>query len=350
MRASALYLAALVAVGCGDDDSMTDPDASVPVADAALADGPVDADITPDADPFMPATLRETGLYSDWDNEVVAADVLEFEPEYELWSDGAEKRRWVYLPPGSQIDTTSMDNWVYPVGTKMWKEFTRDGTRVETRLLYKTGPDKFDWFMVAYAWNENQDEAVAVPDGADDVLGTEHDIPNRSDCRQCHNKMADIALGFIATQLDHELGGLDLATLVADGWLSAPPAGSAPYFDIPGTAAEVAALGYLNANCGGCHQQGSPTMDNVPVELRLYIADLEAEDVQATAAYRTAVGVTSTLDGPALIVDPGSPSTSSMHHRMNDRDAIAMPPVGSELIDDSGLAIIDAWISALPVP
>lgn len=325
---------------------MADPDASIPVADAMV--DPIDADTTPDADPFMPATLRETGLYSDWDNEVVAADVLEFEPEYELWSDGATKRRWVYLPPGSQIDTTSMDNWVYPVGTKLWKEFTRDGTRVETRLLYKTGPDKFDWFMVAYAWNETQDEAVAVPDGADDVLGTEHDIPNRSDCRQCHNKMADIALGFIATQLDHELGGLDLATLVADGWLTAPPAGSAPYFEIPGTVDEVAALGYLNANCGGCHQQGSPTMDNVPLELRLYVADLDA--VESTATYRTAVGVEAKLDAPSLIVDPGDAAASSLHQRMDSRDAIAMPPVGSELVDDAGLAIIEAWIAAMPAP
>jgi hypothetical protein len=327
---------------------MSDPDASIPVADAAPADGPSDADTTPDADPFMPATLRETGLYSDFDNEVVAADVMEFEPEYELWSDGADKRRWVYLPPGSQIDTSDMDNWVYPVGTKMWKEFSRDGTRVETRLLYKTGPDKFDWFMVAYAWNQAQDEAVAEPQGADDVLGTGHDIPSRSDCRQCHNKMADIALGFIATQLDHDLGGLDLATLVADGWLTAPPAGSAPYFDLPGTPAEVAALGYLNANCGGCHQQGSPTMDNVPLELRLYVDDLAA--VENTAAYRTAVDVTSTLDAPTKIVDPGSPSTSSLHQRMNDRDAIAMPPVGSELVDDTGLATIEAWITALSTP
>ena len=39
-------------------------------------------------------------------------------PAYELWSDGALKRRWIRLPPDGRIDTSDMDSWVFPIGTQ----------------------------------------------------------------------------------------------------------------------------------------------------------------------------------------------------------------------------------------
>ena len=38
---------------------------------------------------WPPATLRDTGLYSDWATKTVARDNLPFSPQYPLWSDGA---------------------------------------------------------------------------------------------------------------------------------------------------------------------------------------------------------------------------------------------------------------------
>ena len=40
-------------------------------------------------------------------------------PRYPLWSDGAEKQRYLSLPPGTQIDTSNMDDWKFPVGTRV---------------------------------------------------------------------------------------------------------------------------------------------------------------------------------------------------------------------------------------
>ena len=42
----------------------------------------------------------------------------------ELWSDGAKKQRWIQLPPGEKIDVADLDNWQFPKGTKLWKQFT----------------------------------------------------------------------------------------------------------------------------------------------------------------------------------------------------------------------------------
>ena len=90
-----------------------------------------------------PTELRCTGLYSDWDSKTVATDAQLYDPGLHLWSDGADKTRWIYLPAGQKIDTSDMDEWAFPVGTKIWKEFrlsladAATETRIETRLLWK---------------------------------------------------------------------------------------------------------------------------------------------------------------------------------------------------------------------
>ena len=77
----------------------------------------------------VPARLTETGLYADLRADALAPGVLPYRPQFELWSDGASKRRWISLPPGTRIDTSDMDSWQFPEGTKLWKEFSRDNVR-----------------------------------------------------------------------------------------------------------------------------------------------------------------------------------------------------------------------------
>ena len=59
---------------------------------------------------------------------------LAFSPQYPLWSDGAAKRRWISLPPGTAIDASRPDAWEFPRGTRLWKEFSLDRP-VETRFI-----------------------------------------------------------------------------------------------------------------------------------------------------------------------------------------------------------------------
>src|SRR5688572_2248112 len=69
-----------------------------------------------------PSLLSETGLYLS-DMTTLGPGVRPFEPGHELWSDAAEKKRWIALPEGEAIDTSDMDYWDYPIGTRLWKEF-----------------------------------------------------------------------------------------------------------------------------------------------------------------------------------------------------------------------------------
>ena len=354
IRLAAAGLAALALGACGDDGG-GDPDAPAP--DAQL-DAPTDAGT--DGGFVAPTMLSETGLYSDIGAKTIAAGVVEFRPRWELWSDEAVKRRWILLPPDTQIDTSDMDFWSFPVGTKLWKEFVRGGDRIETRLLQKIGPDdeNASWFMVAFQWDSGETDAVAVPGGVVDDQGV-NDIPDRAKCRQCHgsNRNPGVGLGFSALQLDYDAGagGMDLERLVAEDRLTVEPTGAAPYFPLPAeTGAPVIepALGYLHANCGGCHNPRSDVaMNTVPVQLRLLTAAEHRSSWAVTPTYATAVNVLATLGSAGShLVRPADTAQSAVYNRLNLVGGLQMPPVGRELVDPTGVAAVAAWIDSLPPP
>jgi len=294
-----------------------------------------------------PALLSQTGLYDPLASDRVAGDVRAFRPRFELWSDGADKRRWVHLPPGARIDTSDMDAWRFPVGTRLWKEFTRDGVRVETRLLERIGEGDGDWLAVAYLWREDGSDADLALAGVIDARGTGHDVPAAAECQACHGGRASGALGFSAIQLagggeggggdgDDEL--LDLDDLVASGWLSEPPAGA---IEVPGSATERAALGYLHANCGHCHNQARPAggasrcydPDN---ELDFWLQVDRLQSPEDTPTYQSAVGT---------VIAPGDPGASGVIGRASTRDRfVQMPPLGTELVDRQAVEILEDWI------
>lgn len=117
--------------------------------------------VTPSPYP-RPAYIRlsETGLFSSAPDEL-ERNVVRFAPSYELWSDGAEKRRWVALPNNTLIDTTDMNHWVLPIGTRLWKEFSLDGVRLETRLIERYGEGPDDYFFGSFVWSADQSDAVS---------------------------------------------------------------------------------------------------------------------------------------------------------------------------------------------
>lgn len=369
MRAS-LILATL-ALGCGDNAGNT------PTPDGPPGDSAPDPDAPPDVNPL--ATIVGTGLCTDEACTQLNPDVREYEPKYPLYDDGAEKRRWILLPPDTQIDTSNMDRWVFPVGTKLWKEFSRDGVRVETRFITKQLEDDNApnaWLFTTYVWNQAQDQSTQLNMGAQDANGTMHDVPSRGQCRDCHDSLVPSrVLGFQAIQLDVDQPStlLDLEDLITEDLLTAPPTtGTAgARFPIPGTATDEAALGYFHGNCGHCHNVTSITHDTVDLELLLEIPQLTS--VQTTAAFKSAVfnpldqcgdnidndgdgrvdngcpDQSLTIDNVSypLMIDPGEPTTSGLLQRMKTTGIRRMPKIMVEVPDPVGDAAVTAWIEAL---
>ncbi|HMJ12170.1 MAG TPA: hypothetical protein VK524_12185 [Polyangiaceae bacterium] len=344
-----LAVLALLSVGCASDSRATHGERDA--ADAGIADARSDVtdaagEETPDG-PAGDELLSQTGLFEDMQSERLASGVAPYQPLYELWSDGAQKRRWLYLPPGTRIDTSDMDHWVYPVGTKLWKEFVRDGVRVETRLLHKRAADSSSWTMLAYRWNAEQSDAIAVPRGQSDASGTQHDIPSQTDCATCHDNMPDRVLGVSAIQLSHDLPGLTLQALSGQGRLTA--AARAGGYPVPGGETERRALGYLHANCGNCHNPTSAVFSSVCLDLWLSTSALAT--VRETSIFASSYGVrVSSASAPSGVdcrLTGKSLANSSLYTRMGVRDSTQMPPLASERIDDAGRALVAAWIGTL---
>jgi hypothetical protein len=316
---------------------------------------------TPELAPnaVAPNVLSDTGLFDDIATKTVAPYAHSYAPLHQLWADGASKNRWIYLPPCAQIDTTDMDVWSFPVGTRLWKQFDEGGELLETRMIHRwgTGPD--DFLFAVYQWNAGSTEATLVTGGAEDVKGTEHDIPSNSDCQFCHGDQSGGGglpsryLGFSAIQLSHAGPGVTMASLSADGLLTNPAPGG---FTIPGTATERAALGYLHANCANCHNTTPDGVGFLGMEMRVRTTDAT---VGATGVYTTVVNqpVTSFVgQGCDYRVAGGDTGDSCVHFRMSERgtdmtpNGNQMPPLASDVVDASGLAAIAAWITGLPPP
>ncbi len=286
-----------------------------------------------------PHFLSETGLFNA--DGSLARDVEPFEPRYKLWSDGAEKRRFVYLPSCEKIDVSDMDHWEFPVGARFWKEFTRDGVRIETRFIERFGPRQEDWFFAAYLWDDNDSDAVLVPDGVPNAKGTTHDVPSQKDCKLCHEPQPEHILGFGALQLTHQGDGVTLQKLSHAGRLSGPvPQG----FEVPGNEQEKAALGYLHTNCGTCHNRYFQTVN---LRLRIYVADKAVKD---TDTYTTTLGQepVSFMCPGCQLIHPGQADSSVLVERIRSREmGLAMPPIASKLVDEVGLKAVSDWVNSL---
>jgi hypothetical protein len=53
------------------------------------------------------------------------------------------------------------------------------------------------------------------------------------------------------------------------------------------------------------------------------------------------------LGAAARIIAPGSAANSVLVARMSTRDANGMPPLASNIVDASGVALIQQWINSL---
>lgn len=330
---------------------------SVAVNTAMQAAGPSDPEIVQ-----APRRLSETGLYSAGRPGVVNPANRAFAPQYPLWSDGAVKARWIYLPPGTAIDASDSAEWAFPVGVRFWKEFTFNGRKVETRFIWRASVEQ--WIFATYVWTEGGDDAVLAPDegirdAAEIAPGRRHDIPGSGDCRACHGSKRPGPLGFNALQLSTDRdpnaihgeplapGMITLATLVDERLLSpARPELLAPPPRIRASSPRTrAVLGYFASNCGTCHNRSGETTFDGP---SLKHSDVNDGDAVAgdLLRYATTWQVPGQPEGASRMLSISAPDASAMLVRMRSRrPSSQMPPLGTALRDEAAIEAVAKWIA-----
>ena len=301
----------------------------------------------------MPATLSAFGFFNDAPGQVPAPGVVPYRLNTPLWSDGADKLRFVYVPGGKQAKATAADAngglLDLPVGSALIKTFafTENGKRrlIETRLLLHRAEG---WVALPYLWNAEQTEARLALAGARVPVTTpagqtiSYRVPNKNQCKECHGlNGAVVPIGPKARNLSGEW----LARMVADKRLDRVPdgAGALPLWEARADgAAAPAARAYLEANCAHCHRPGA-SASNSGLDLRWEQGDPAAFGImkRPVAAGRGA--------GPHLYgVVPGKPEDSIMTYRMASTEpGVAMPELGKDTVDTEGLAVVRRWIAEM---
>jgi hypothetical protein len=313
-----------------------------------------------------PALLSETGLYAAPGTASIDPGNLPYAPQYPLWSDGAAKSRWIYLPPGEPIDVSDLGAWVFPVGTKLWKEFAFGGRKVETRMIWRASSDA--WIFAAYVWNDEQTDAMLAPEAGIKnhvplAPGTSHSIPGVSDCKNCHDSAPAPVLGFNALQLSDDRdplalhaeplkpGMVTLATLDAAHRLDPPRPDlvtSPPRIEAR-SPRERAVLGYFTGNCGHCHNASGPiarvglVLAHDPV-----LPEREATEAVISSLFerKGRFQVPGISDGTSRVVAVGSPDRSAVLYRMRSRrPSSQMPPLGTVIADEEAVRLVERWIA-----
>jgi uncharacterized repeat protein (TIGR03806 family) len=336
MRASAVVFAlALLCSGAA---------LALPSAQAILAETP-------------PAQLSAYGFFRDGAAREPAPSVTPYLLNAALFSDGAEKLRYVYVPPGAKARYDAEAAFDFPVGSALIKTFaTPDGSGalrfIETRLLLRQAAG---WRALPYVWRADGSDAdlalagakrnVAHPQAESGELGWR--VPNVNQCKGCHALAGAIApLGPKARHLNRRGpdGAAQLVAWAKAGLLDSAPAEApkAPAPDDTAANVDARARAYLDINCAHCHNPNGPA-SNSGLDLSWGVADPHALGVgkRPVAAGRGSAGL-------AFSIAPGRPDASILLTRMESPDpGVMMPELGRTTIDAEGVALIRRWIAGM---
>ncbi|WP_296718174.1 SO2930 family diheme c-type cytochrome [Erythrobacter sp.] len=294
----------------------------------------------------FPSALSEFGIFADAARQVPAPGVTPYTLNTPLWSDGADKLRFIYLPEGTQLTADGEGLLQFPVGAAIIKTFAfgeGEARRlIETRVLLHRADG---WLALPYRWNAEQTEAsLALAGGRVDLVtpageAISYAIPNKNQCKSCHGKDGQvIPIGPKARNLSAEW----LGQASAGGLLDHVPAGGDLLPDwrahATGPAAPLARA-YLDVNCAHCHQPGGGA-SNSGLDLRW-----EQDDAHALGIMKRPVAAGRGAGGHDFSILPGQPDASILLYRMNSAEpGVAMPELGKASVDHEGGAVVRRWI------
>ena len=299
-----------------------------------------------------------------------APELIPYELNSSLFSNYAEKLRFIVLPEGAQMSYHPTQLFQLPKGTVLIKHFyypidfrnpDKGRKLIETRLLIH---EASGWNALPYIWNEEQTEAyydvagdtrtISYIDNKGKKQSSNYVIPNKNQCKGCHtNGNEFLPIGISARHLNktvHYTGiaGNQLNEWAKKGWLTGLPSDDIPAnanWESAAASLDARARAYLDINCGHCHSATGPANTS-----GLFL-DIHNKDPHSLGIYKTPVAAGRGSGVLSFAIVPGKPEKSILVYRMNTNDpGIAMPELGREQIHKEGVALISDWIRSLQTP
>ena len=321
----------------------------------------------------LPKKLSEFGLFEQpLAKHQPVAGVVQYDLNTPLFSDYAEKKRFIRLPKGAQIQYRDQEVLDFPVGSLMAKTFSyfadmRDKTKgerlLETRIEFR---NEDGWYGVTYVWNDEQTDATLVVGGGQvDVSWIHSDgqkrelnysIPNANQCLNCHSDNKNyVPIGPTARNLNRkgpasEDSRKQLEQLAHAGMLnglptSAPIAAMPDFEDHHSGTTETRARAWMEVNCAHCHNPNGSAR-TTGLDLRAIQTELGKMGV-----WKNPVAAGHGSGGRKYDIVPGKPDESILIYRLESHEpSVMMPSVGRQLVHTEAVALLREWVQGIQDP
>lgn len=322
-------------------------------ATLAFAQAPAGVNDAAIVDDALPAALSDYRFFTDLPSRTPDARLFGYTLNTPLFSDYAEKQRYLYVPAGKAARYDAAAVLELPVGSAIVKTFgyRQAGTfrPLETRVLLRRAGG---WVALPYVWNADLSDAVlkrggtripvSFTDPAGRARSISYAVPNQNQCKGCHDLGgAIVPIGPTVRNLnrDGQLERLQAAGLL-DRLPATPP--RLARWDDARAPIDARAAAYLEVNCAHCHNARGPASNS-----GLWLDHGQPDPVaRGIAKHPVAAGRGS--GGRDYAIDPGRPDNSILLYRMASTDpGIAMPELGRATAHDEALALLTRWVGAM---
>lgn len=306
--------------------------------------------------PGLPRQLSQFGFFEGKGVSAPNRALIRYALRTPLFSDYADKQRFMYIPAGSRAQVKADAHVEFPVGSALIKTFGygsgADFRPIETRVLLRRASG---WEALPYVWNADLTDAdlkiagtrlpISVTKPSGDQAQISYAVPNKNQCKECHANNGNVTPnGPYFPNMDLTFGQLRRFRSQAN-WPKNPVMNDGPVWNNPATGTlDARARAYLMVNCAHCHNpQGSASNSG------LFLNYAAAQDRTATGIYKRPVAAGRGSGGHDFAIAPGKPEASIMIHRMGSTEpGVAMPEVGRSMVHEEGVALIREWISSIP--
>lgn len=322
--------------------------------------GSINIDITQEAfDNLSDYNLFKGNLADLVPNE----GLLPYDLNSALFTDYAEKARFVWVPQGKKAGIGDDGLVDLPVGSVLVKNFYYSNAQgkkriIETRLLVHR---ESGWEPNTYIWNDDQTDAKLEIAGAfvpvtfthnNKTQSITYEVPNKNKCKGCHEQNSAF------TPIGPKVRNINKDYTYADGkanqltkWynhgifakaIDPTTADAVPNYNDTTANLNLRARAWLDINCAYCHSPSGPAK-TTGLNLLYHNAD-----TVTLGYYKYPIAAGRGAGDKLYDIHPGNPDNSILLYRINSTEAdVMMPELGRTLVHQEGVKLIREWIASL---